>query len=185
MNASILQITRIRRWKSFRRGISRKSNSFRQFCISRSLLILDEPFSGLDPVNVELLKEAVISLKNSGVSILFSSHRMEHVEELCENLCILQKGKPVVQGKLKEIKRSFGKKNVTIHSDDDLRFLQSHEGILQWKETADGVKLQIANEDISQEIFAMLQGKGFIRKFELEEPSLHDIFIEKVGAVYE
>lgn len=86
------------------------------------LLILDEPFSGLDPVNVELLKEAVISLKNSGVSILFSSHRMEHVEELCENLCILQKGKPVVQGKLKEIKRSFGKKNVTIHSDDDLRF---------------------------------------------------------------
>ena len=107
------------------------------------------------------------------------------MEELCENLCILQKGKPVVQGKLKEIKRSFGKKNVTIHSDDDLRFLQSHEGILQWKETADGVKLQIANEDISQEIFAMLQGKGFIRKFELEEPSLHDIFIEKVGAVYE
>ncbi|MBD5071963.1 ATP-binding cassette domain-containing protein, partial [Xanthomonas citri pv. citri] len=54
------------------------------------LLILDEPFSGLDPVNVELLKEAVISLKNSGVSILFSGHRMEHVEELCENLCILQ-----------------------------------------------------------------------------------------------
>lgn len=74
----------------------------------------------------------------------------------------------------------LGKKNVTIHSDDDLSFLQSHEGILQWKETADGVKLQIANEDISQEIFAMLQGKGFIRKFELEEPSLHDIFIEKV-----
>ncbi|QEY88689.1 ABC transporter, ATP-binding protein [Bacillus amyloliquefaciens] len=75
------------------------------------LLILDEPFSGLDPVNVELLKEAVISLKNSGVSIVFSSHRMEHVEELCENLCILQKGKPVVQGNLKDIKRSFGKKN--------------------------------------------------------------------------
>ncbi len=74
------------------------------------LLILDEPFSGLDPVNVELLKEAVISLKNSGVSIVFSSHRMEHVEELCENLCILQKGKPVVQGNLKDIKRSFGKK---------------------------------------------------------------------------
>ena len=58
----------------------------------------------LDPVNVELLKEAVISLKNSGVSIVFSSHRMEHVEELCENLCILQKGKPVVQGNLKDIK---------------------------------------------------------------------------------
>ena len=174
-----------RRFKYISTGETRKTLLCQALMAQPELLILDEPFSGLDPVNVELLKEAVISLKNSGVSILFSSHRMEHVEELCENLCILQKGKPVVQGKLKEIKRSFGKKNVTIHSDDDLRFLQSHEGILQWKETADGVKLQIANEDISQEIFAMLQGKGFIRKFELEEPSLHDIFIEKVGAVYE
>lgn len=74
---------------------------------------------------------------------------------------------------------------MSIHSDDNLEFLKSHEGITKWKETSDGVKLQIANEAISQELFSMLQGKGFIRKFELEEPSLHDIFIEKVGAVYE
>lgn len=73
------------------------------------LLILDEPFSGLDPVNVELLKDAVIDLKNKGTSIVFSSHRMEHVEELCEHLCIMHHGKPVVHGALKEIKRSFGK----------------------------------------------------------------------------
>ncbi|MDA1476036.1 ABC transporter ATP-binding protein [Bacillus changyiensis] len=149
------------------------------------LLILDEPFSGLDPVNVELLKEAVIALKDSGVSIVFSSHRMEHVEELCEYVCILQRGTPVVQGKLKEIKRSFGKKNVTIHSDMDLNFLKEITGITKWRETSEGVSLQIENEDISQELFSMLQGRGFIRKFELEEPSLNDIFIEKVGARYE
>ncbi|MDA7028418.1 ABC transporter ATP-binding protein [Bacillus sp. CLL-7-23] len=149
------------------------------------LLILDEPFSGLDPVNVELLKEAVIGLKDSGVSIVFSSHRMEHVEELCEHVCILQRGTPVVQGKLKEIKRSFGKKNVTIHSDIDLNFLKETKGITKWRETSEGVSLQIENEDISQELFSMLQGRGFIRKFELEEPSLNDIFIEKVGVRYE
>ncbi|MFN2746909.1 ABC transporter ATP-binding protein [Bacillus sp. z60-18] len=149
------------------------------------LLILDEPFSGLDPVNVELLKDAVVSLKNSGTSIVFSSHRMEHVEELCEHVCILQRGTPVVQGRLKEIKRSFGKKNVTIHSDDDLSFLKEASGITKWREISDGVRLQIENEDISRELFSMLQGRGFIRKFELEEPSLHDIFIEKVGARYE
>lgn len=74
-------------------------------------MILDEPFSGLDPVNVELLKDAVVDLKNSGTSIVFSSHRMEHVEELCEHLCIMQKGRPVVHGELKEIKRSYGKKH--------------------------------------------------------------------------
>ncbi|MFT0802467.1 ABC transporter ATP-binding protein [Bacillus swezeyi] len=149
------------------------------------LLILDEPFSGLDPVNVDLLKDAVVSLKNAGTSIVFSSHRMEHVEELCEHVCILQRGTPVVQGKLKEIKRSFGKKNVTIHSDDDLSFLKETGGITKWRETAEGIRLQIENEAVSQQLFSMLEGRGFIRKFELEEPSLHDIFIEKVGARYE
>ncbi|NPC92068.1 ABC transporter ATP-binding protein [Bacillus sp. WMMC1349] len=149
------------------------------------LLILDEPFSGLDPVNVELLKKAVIALRDSGVSIVFSSHRMEHVEELCEYVCILQRGTPVVQGKLKEIKRSFGKKNVTIHSDIDLNFLKETKGITKWRETSEGVSLQIENEAISQELFSKLQGRGFMRKFELEEPSLNDIFIEKVGARYE
>jgi ABC-2 type transport system ATP-binding protein len=150
-----------------------------------NLLILDEPFSGLDPINVEMLKEAVIDLKNAGTSIVFSSHRMEHVEELCEHLCILQKGNPVVQGSLRDIKRSFGKKNLIIHADFPLDFLANFSGVVKHKGTRDGAILQITSEDVSQEIFQELQGKGFVRKFELEEPSLNDIFIEKVGASYE
>lgn len=74
------------------------------------LLILDEPFSGLDPVNVEQLKEAVLEIKENGTTIVFSSHRMEHVEEMCEHLCIMHRGRPVVHGSLKEIKRAFGKR---------------------------------------------------------------------------
>ncbi|WP_156288789.1 ABC transporter ATP-binding protein [Oceanobacillus salinisoli] len=150
-----------------------------------NLLILDEPFSGLDPVNVEMLKSAVVDLKEQGTSIVFSSHRMEHVEELCEHLCILHKGSPVVKGSLREIKRSFGKKNLLIHADTSLEFLQKVPGVIQYKKVADGCELQIENEDVSQQIFSELQGKGFVRKFELEEPSLNDIFIEKVGAAYE
>ncbi|GIO25673.1 ABC transporter ATP-binding protein [Ornithinibacillus bavariensis] len=149
------------------------------------LLILDEPFSGLDPINVEMLKEAVIDLKNEGTSIVFSSHRMEHVEELCENLCILQKGNPVVQGSLRQIKRSFGKKNLAIHADIALDFLKDFQGVVRYKQTPEGCLLQITSEAVSQEIFQALQGKGFVRKFALEEPSLQDIFIEKVGATYE
>lgn len=148
------------------------------------LLILDEPFSGLDPINVEMLKEAVVDLKEQGTSIVFSSHRMEHVEELCESLCILHKGKDVVQGRLREIKRSFGKKNLIIHGDISFDFLQDHPGVVRQKKLAEGCELQIENEDVSQTIFSALQGKGFVRKFELEEPSLNDIFIEKVGASY-
>ncbi|MEI5906436.1 ABC transporter ATP-binding protein [Bacillus spongiae] len=149
------------------------------------LLILDEPFSGLDPVNVELLKDAVIDIKNRGTTIVFSSHRMEHVEELCEHLCIMHHGKPVLHGNLKEIKRSFGKKNVTIHANFDLSFLKDIRGVEKYRENALGVQIQIEEEDIAQDILQNLVGKGFITKFELEEPSLNDIFIEKVGDSYE
>lgn len=149
------------------------------------LLILDEPFSGLDPVNVELLKKSVTELKESGMSILFSSHRMEHVEELCEHLCILHKGEPVVHGSLKEVKRSFGKKNVNVHADFDLDLLKDVPGVVKFRKVPQGVELQVEDETASQRIFEMITDKGFVRKFELEEPSLNDIFIEKVGGSIE
>ena len=150
-----------------------------------TLLILDEPFSGLDPVNVEMLKNAVLDLKDNGSTIVFSSHRMEHVEEMCESLCIMHHGQPVVHGSLREVKSTFGKKNVVIHTDMDLQFLEKFQGVLDWKKITEGVKLQIENEETAQAILNQIAGKGFIRKFELEEPSLNDIFIEKVGAAYE
>lgn len=149
------------------------------------LLILDEPFSGLDPVNVELLKDAVIQLKNSGTTIVFASHRMEHVEEMCEHICIMHKGSPVVHGSLREIKRSFGKKNLVIHADFETAFLKDHQGVLKGRQTTEGIHLQIEGEHVAEAILKEIVGKGFIRKFVLEEPSLNDIFIEKVGDLYE
>lgn len=149
------------------------------------LLILDEPFSGLDPVNVEMLKKAVVDLKDAGTSIVFSSHRMEHVEELCEYLCILHHGTPVVRGRLKDIKRSFGKKNIRVHADFDTAYLEQIPGVTKYKPVQDGCELEVESENISQEVFRELQGKGFVRTFDLEEPTLNDIFIEKVGASYE
>ncbi len=149
------------------------------------LIILDEPFSGLDPVNVEMLKEAVIDLKERGSSIVFSSHRMEHVEELCENLCILQNGRPIVSGSLREIKRSFGKKNIEIRADFDMADLETAPGVVRSRKQADGIILQVENEEAAAGVFELVKDRGFIRKFELEEPSLNDIFIEKAGASYE
>ncbi|WP_066068324.1 ABC transporter ATP-binding protein [Neobacillus soli] len=149
------------------------------------LLILDEAFSGLDPVNVEMLKEAVLALKENGATIVFSSHRMEHVEEMCEHLCILHKGSPVVHGSLKEIKREFGKKNLVIHADFSLDSLRNYPGVVKTKTTMEGIHLQIEGEYIAEKILKEIVGKGFIRKFALEEPSLNDIFIEKVGNSYE
>jgi ABC-2 type transport system ATP-binding protein len=149
------------------------------------LLILDEPFSGLDPVNVELLKDAVREIKKKGTTIVFSSHRMEHVEELCESLCIMHHGHPVVHGGLKAIKRSFGKKNVVIYADFDLTYLQNFNGVTKFRELTEGVLLQVDSEETAERVFRDAAQKGFLRKFELEDPSLNDIFIEKVGTSYE
>jgi ABC-2 type transport system ATP-binding protein len=149
------------------------------------LLILDEPFSGLDPVNVEMLKDAVLTLKESGTTIVFSSHQMHHVEEMCEHLCIMHKGKPVVHGSLKEIKRAFGKKNLVIHADFPLDMLKNYPGVLKARTTMEGIELQVEGEMVAEKILKEIVQNGFIRRFELEEPSLNDIFIEKVGDSFE
>ncbi|WP_018924223.1 ABC transporter ATP-binding protein [Salsuginibacillus kocurii] len=148
------------------------------------LLILDEPFSGLDPVNVEMLKKAVHDLKQSGTTIIFSSHRMEHVEELCEHLAILHSGKPVVHGNINDIKSSFGKQNIRLKTDFDCRFLENIDGVMKYEEKAGDVWLQVTKDYVAKEVFAALQGKGFVRHFALEEPTLEEIFIEKVGMAY-
>lgn len=146
------------------------------------LLILDEPFSGLDPVNVEILKEAVVKLNKNGTTIVFSSHRMEQVEELCDDICILQKGKTVIQGRLNEIKRQFSKKNVTIRADFPLDFLHTFPGVVKVNMHKEGAKVQITGEDAAKPLLEELVQKGFVRKFEIEEPTLYEIFVEKVGA---
>jgi ABC-2 type transport system ATP-binding protein len=171
--------------ESLSKGNQQKIQFIAAVLHSPELLILDEPFSGLDPVNVELLKNAVHELKKEGTTIVFSSHRMEHVEELCEHLCIMHKGISVVHGSLKDIKRAFGKKNVSVKADFDLSYLKDTNGVLKHRMTAGGIILQVEREEVAGDLFLAIQSKGFVRKFELEEPSLNDIFIEKVGVVHE
>lgn len=145
------------------------------------LLILDEPFSGLDPVNSDMLKKAVLDLQSQGMTIIFSSHQMSNVEELCEDLIMLKRGRPVLQGSLKEIKRSYGMKSIRIHADYDLDFLRSVPGVLTLDKIRHGANVKVESEKVGEDVFRLIADKGFVRKFELEEPSLHDIFIDKVG----
>lgn len=149
------------------------------------LLILDEPFSGLDPVNVEMLQDAVVDLRKHGTTIVFSSHQMAQVEQLCRELCILVKGDAVVKGNLSDIKRSYGKKNVVIHSEEDLHFVEGLNGVINFKMYVDHCEFQIEEEKEAKTILQEVNDQVFVRKFAIEEPSLNDIFIEKVGASYE
>ena len=150
-----------------------------------SLIILDEPFSGLDPINVEILKRSVIEMKDKGATIIFSTHRMEHVEELCENVCILNKGRSVVAGNIDQIKSDFGQKEIVIEGDKDLSYIENMPGILSFKSVRKRVTIKIEDESFAEPIFNEVIKQGFVKRFEVKEPSMNDIFISKVGEKFE
>lgn len=145
------------------------------------LLILDEPFSGLDPVNSDMLKNAVLDLQKQGTTIIFSSHQMRNVEELCDELIMLKHGKPMLHGNLAEIKRSYGMKSVKLKADFPLDFIQEIPGVIKSHTSKVETEVQVENEQVAEVIFREAAAKGFLRKFEVEEPSLHDIFIDQAG----
>ena len=148
------------------------------------LLILDEPFTGLDPINVEMFKQAILELQKEGCSIIFSSHQMEHIELFCEKLMILVKGKPVIEGYLKEIKREYQKKNIFIRGDVEKKELQKIKGVVSVEKTAGEFIVKIESEADIDRVFKAVS-KNKITKFVVEEPSLNEIFIAKVGEAYD
>ncbi len=148
------------------------------------LLILDEPFSGLDPFNVELFKNEIVEMSKKGSIIIFSSHRMEHVELFCKKIVILLKGKNVLSGNIKDIKKKYRKKNVFVKGNVTKEELEKIKGVNEIIEHSDELELKIENEEVAQLIFKKIKDKE-ITKFVLEEPSLNEIFVAKVGESYE
>lgn len=149
------------------------------------LLILDEPFSGLDPVNVELLKKAIINLNTQGTSIIFSTHRMDHVEELCDNICIMKNGGIVLSGPLSDIKNNYGFKEVFINTPEDISHLENIEGVLKRSSLKNGDIFKVTNDKVANALFEETKKLNYLKKFEILEPSLNDIFIDKVGEINE
>ncbi|HIU40729.1 MAG TPA: ATP-binding cassette domain-containing protein [Candidatus Aphodocola excrementigallinarum] len=148
------------------------------------LLILDEPFSGLDPINIELFKSVILELKEKGTSIIFSSHRMDHVELFCEKLVILVRGKSVLEGYLKDIKKDYKIKKVIIEGDVKIGELKKIDGVTNAIKTASCYEVTIKDESYYKNVFNYLKTKDNITKFSLEEPSLEEIFVSKVGEAY-
>ena len=149
------------------------------------LIILDEPFTGLDPINLELMKEEIINFKNEGKTIIFSSHRMEHIETLCDRLTILRQGKTVLQGNLKEIKQSYNARSILIQGQIDIDYLKSIPQVNEVTRQHDDWCIRINEQKYTSDVFNALKPEHHIQKFLVCEPSLHEIFIEKVGQAYE
>ena len=149
------------------------------------LLILDEPFSGLDPFNIELFKEEILNLSKKGTMIIFSSHRMDHVELFCKKLVILVNGKSVLSGNIKDIKNDYKKKNIILKGEVDIDKISKVSGVESIIEKADEYEIKISSIDIVEDVFKVVSKGKNITKFVVEEPSLNEIFIAKVGESYE
>lgn len=149
------------------------------------LLILDEPFSGLDPLNIELFKKVILELAEKGSMIIFSSHQMNHVELFCKKIVVMLKGKSVIDGYISDIKEKYRKKTIVIKGDVDKKTLENIDGVCEVIELADEFEVKIESSEIVSNVFKVISKKTNITKFVVEEPSLNEIFVSKVGESYE
>jgi ABC-2 type transport system ATP-binding protein len=146
------------------------------------LIILDEPLSGLDPVNTDLFKSIIREEIVKNKYLIMSSHQMPVIEEFCSDITILNKGKAVLQGNLNDIKKSYGRVNLFIKSDEDLTSCIAEAQLAILNESPSGYHLKVESEQQAMTFLNRLMEKQVpIVKFELREPSLHELFVEKVG----
>lgn len=145
------------------------------------LLILDEPFGGLDPINQNLVKDILLELKAQGTTIIFSTHVMESAEKLCEEIFLINQGKKILYGRLSDIKKGFGRQNIYIEYDGSDAFLKSDQ-IKKYDNYGNTAEIQITSSGDAQEVLKNAMQSATIRKFEIKEPSLNEIFIESVRA---
>ena len=146
------------------------------------LVVLDEPFSGLDPVNTEILKNIIIDLIKNGKYVIMSAHQMATIEEFCSDILILNKGKTVLQGNLKQIKETYPANRVEIFVNQDIKNYINEFGLQIENETNNNYVIKITDEENARQLLNRLINDGIkVDKFEIKKPTLNDIFIEKVG----
>jgi len=145
------------------------------------LIVMDEPFSGLDPANTVELKNALLELKKAGKTILLSTHRMDQAERLCDSICLLNHGRSVLQGDLSRIKAGYGKRHVQIKYEGDSSFLREPRLVQSFNDYGNYVEVRLAPGADPQDLLHLASAHARLRKFELEEPSLEEIFIDAVN----
>jgi ABC-2 type transport system ATP-binding protein len=144
------------------------------------LIIMDEPFSGLDPVNAVLVEQTLLDLKAKGNTILFSTHRMDQVEKLCESICLINNGEAVLAGKVRDIKSRYERNRVIVEFEGNPAFLNSAE-IADAKNFSGHAEIRLKPHGDAQKLLREATGMATIFRFELLEPSLEEIFIQTVG----
>jgi ABC-2 type transport system ATP-binding protein len=176
---------RDRRVEELSKGNQQKIQFIAAILHDPDVLIMDEPFTGLDPVNVRLLKEAFLEMRDRGKTLVFSTHQMETVEELCEAIAIVDRGRVVVHGAVRDVKRAMGRQVVRLATDGDdhgATWIRELPGVTVTLEREDYIELNVpADRDPETVLRAAIERGDRVTLFEITEPSLEEIFIEHVG----
>jgi ABC-2 type transport system ATP-binding protein len=162
------------------KGMQQKIQFIAALLHEPGLIVMDEPFSGLDPVNTTLLQDTLLELKSQGRAILFSTHRMDQVEKLCDSICLINNGEAVLAGNLREIKSRYERNRVIVEFAGDAGFLKSAE-IAEAKNYSGHAEIKLKPHGDAQKLLHEAAAAATIYRFELVEPSLEEIFIETVG----
>ena len=171
--------------KELSKGNKQKIQFISSIIHKPKLLILDEPFSGLDPINVDMFIDVINELKGNGTIIIFSSHQMNHVELFCEKLLILDHGKTIIEGNLKDIKNNYDERKILIKADVSKSELSKLDGVKSTIIKGDEIEVKIENKKYAKSIFEYVAKCKNVTKFEVVELSLHEIFTKEVGVVRE
>ncbi len=162
------------------KGMQQKIQFIGSLLHDPALIIMDEPFSGLDPVNAKLLEQTLLALKDQGKAIVFSTHRMDQVEKLCDSICLIDKGQAVLAGKVREIKSRYERNHVMVEFEGSEAFLQSAE-VAEAKNFSGHAEIRLRPHGNAQKLLREASACATIYRFELVEPSLEEIFIQTVG----
>ena len=172
---------RFKRVEALSKGMSQKLQFIATILHEPELVILDEPFSGLDPLNMELLKDLVIELRDAGTTVIFSTHQMEHAQRLCDRIILINRGRKLIEGTMEEVRSQFSSRVVQIEGEGDFSVLAGVDGVLDAEVTSGHARLEIAENGDPNAVLRRAMDVARITRFEIQRLDLHEIFVKLVG----
>ncbi len=163
------------------KGMAQKLQIITTIIHSPDLLILDEPFSGLDPINIELVKDLILEMKREGITIIFSTHLMDYAEKIVDSIVMVNKGQKVLDGNLGEVKSNYGKKFLKINYEGDGEFVRTLDYVKGVKDYGNEMEIELKDLKDKEKLIGDLLPRVTLNGFVLSEPSLNNIFIRKVS----
>jgi ABC-2 type transport system ATP-binding protein len=173
---------RFKRAEALSKGMSQKLQFVATILHRPELVILDEPFSGLDPLNLDLLKDLVVDLRRQGTTVIFSTHQMEQAQRLCDRLVLINRGRKLIEGTMEQIRSRFSSRIVYLEGEGDFASLANTAGVLDAHFTAGHARLEITDGADPSAILRRAVDSARLSRFEIQRPDLHEIFIRLVGS---